>query len=38
MHSVLPTSFELFKSLYEVGTLYLQIAGKMICKTICENL
>ena len=38
MHAVLPTFFEPFKSLYEVGTLYLQIAVKMICKTICENL
>ena len=38
MRKVLPTFIELFKTLYEVGTLYVQIAGKMICKTICENL
>ena len=38
MSVVLPTSIEPFKTLYEVGTLYVQIAGKMICKTICENL
>ena len=38
MHAVLPTFIEPFKTLYEVRTLYVQIAGKMICKTICENL
>ena len=38
MHAVLPTFFEPFKSLYEIGTLYHQIAVKMICKTICGNL
>ena len=38
MHALLPTFIEPFKTLYEVGTLYVQIAGKMICKTICENL
>ena len=38
MHAALPTFIEPFKTLYEVGTLYVQIAGKMICKTICENL
>ena len=44
MSVVLPTWIEPFKTLYEVGTLYkvgalyVQIAGKMICKTICENL
>ena len=38
MSVVLPTSIEPFKTLYEVGTLYVQFAGKMICKTICENL
>ena len=37
MHAVLPTFIEPFKTLYEVETLYVQIAGKMICKTICEN-
>ena len=30
MHAVLPTSIEPFKTLYEVGTLYVQIAGKTI--------
>ena len=38
MLATLPTFFEPFKSLHEVGTLSLQVAGKMICKTICENL
>ena len=44
MSVVLPTWIEPFKTLYEegtlyeVGALYVQIAGKMICKTICENL
>ena len=38
MHALLPTFIEPFKTLYEVGTLYVQIAGKMICETICENL
>ena len=38
MHAALPTFIEPFKTLYEVGTLYVQIAGRMICKTICENL
>ena len=37
MSVVVPTWIEPFKT-YEVGTLYVQIAGKMICKTICENL
>ena len=37
MRVVLPTFFEPFKT-YDMGTLYVQIAGKMICKTICENL
>ena len=38
MHLVLPTFIESFKTLYEVGLLFVQFAGKMICKTICENL
>ena len=44
MSVVLPTWIEPFKTLYEVGTLsevgalYVQFAGKMINKTICENL
>ena len=37
MRVVLPTFFEPFKT-YDMGTIYVQIAGKMICKTICENL
>ena len=35
MHALLPTFIEPFKTLYEVGTLYVQIASKMIYKTIC---
>ena len=38
MSVVLPTWIEPFKTLYEVGTRYVHIAGKMICKTVCENL
>ena len=44
MSVVLPIWIQPFKTLYEegtlyeVGALYVQIAGKMICKTICENL
>ena len=38
LHAVLPTFIEPFKTLYQMGTLYIQIAGKMICKTFCENL
>ena len=44
MSVVLPTWIEPFKTLYELGTfyklgtLYVQIAGKIICKTNCENL
>ena len=37
MSAVLPTFFAEYK-VYDVGTLYIQIAGKMICKTISENL
>ena len=38
LHAVLPTFLEHFKTLYEVGTLYVHVAGKMICNNICENL
>ena len=38
LHSVLPTSREPFKSLYDVGTLYVHVAGKMICNNLRENL
>ena len=38
MHALSPTFIEHFKTPYEVGTLYVQIAGKMICETFCENL
>ena len=31
-------SLNLSKHFMKWGTLYVQIAGKMICKTICENL
>ena len=37
MSAVLPTFFAEYK-VYDVGTLYFQIAGKMICKTFSENL
>ena len=37
LHPILPTFLEPFKTLYNVGTLYVQIAGKMICNNICEN-
>ena len=38
LHAVLPTFLEPFKALYNVGTLYVHVAGKMICNNICENL
>ena len=38
LHAVLPTFLEPFKTLYDVGTLYVHVAGKMICNNICENL
>ena len=38
MRVVLPTFIEPSKTFYEVGTLYVQISGKMICRTICKNL
>ena len=37
MHVVLPTFLDEYK-VYDIGTLYVRIAGKMICKTIFENL
>ena len=37
LNTLLPTFLAEYK-LYDVGTLYIQIAGKMICKTISENL
>ena len=37
LRAVLPTFFAEYK-VYDKGTLYIQIAGKMICKTISENL
>ena len=37
MSVVLPIFFAEYK-VYDKGTLYIQIAGKMICKTISENL
>ena len=38
LHAVLPTFLEPFKTLYDVGTLYVHVAGKMICNNISENL
>ena len=38
LHAVLPIFLEPLKTLYEVGTLYVHVAGKMICNNICENL
>ena len=38
LHAVLPTFLEPFKTLYDVATLYVHVAGKMICNNICENL
>ena len=37
LNTVLPTFLPEYK-VYDMGTLYIQIAGKMICKTIFENL
>ena len=37
MHAVLPTFLAEYK-VYDMGTLYIQIAGKMICKTNSGNL
>ena len=38
LHAVLPTFLEPFRTLYDVGKLYVHVAGKMICNNICENL
>ena len=38
LRAVLPTFLEPFKTLYKLGTVYIQVAGKMICNNICENL
>ena len=37
MHVVLPTFIDEY-IVYDVGALYVRVAGKMICKTIFENL
>ena len=37
LNTLLPTFLAEYK-VYDMGTLYIQIAGKMICKTIFENL
>ena len=37
LHALLPIFLPEYK-FYDVGTLFIQIAGKMICETICENL
>ena len=37
LNAVLPTFLHEYK-VYDMGTLYIQIAGKMICKTFFENL
>ena len=37
MRALLPTFLDEYKK-YEKGTIYADIAGKMICKTICEKL
>ena len=37
-HALLPTFPETFNTLYEVRTLYVHVAGKMICNNIRENL
>ena len=37
LRAVLPTFLDVYQ-LYEMRTTYVHIAGKMICKTICENL
>ena len=38
LHAVLPAFLEPFKTLYDVGTLYVHVAGKMICNNIRGNL
>ena len=37
LHALLPIFMPEYK-VYDVGTLYIQVADKMICETICENL
>ena len=37
LHAVLPTFLDVY-TLYDVGTLYVHVAGKMICNNIRENL
>ena len=37
LHALLPTFLEHFKT-YDAGTLYVHVAGKMICNNIRENL
>ena len=37
LHAVLPTFLDVHQ-LYEIGTIYVHVAGKVICKTIRENL
>ena len=36
LHAVLPTLLEPFKTLFDVGTLYVHVAGKMLYNNICE--
>ena len=36
LHALLPIFLPEYK-FYDVGTLYIQIADKMICETFCEN-
>ena len=38
LRAILPTFLEPFETLYDVGTVYVQVAGKMICNNIRENL
>ena len=38
LHAVLPFFLEPFKTLYDVQTLYVHVAGKMICNNIREYL
>ena len=38
LHAKLPTFLEPFKILYDVTTLYVHVAGKMICNNFLENL
>ena len=37
LHALLPIFLHQYKN-YDVGSLYIQVAGKMICETIFENL